>query len=264
MGNSGFYLNDQQNCVFADNIKVGQMTVPLQDKQIVIGTTSTPRAATFSASDGLKIEVNEPSTGQQVGDINISIDKDTISDIITDDVQQEIVDKIVDSLKDQIIKDILDQITQNPAQALSPAFKSIEINQKIQCEGLFTKENVNTLLSGTEICTFNFTPKSTTSSILVTASIFASRVEGNVVMALVKEGDNAPCAISYNYSSGAPNLCQLRAVVPNTSGTAVKFSLRVGGLNSGVVWVNALPNGDNILGITTKSIITCMELNQTE
>lgn len=261
MGNSGFCLENQENCVFADNIKLGQMTTPLKDKQIIVGTSTTPKAAKFTTSEGLGVEITDVA-GENTSNINISLDKDKLSELITEDLKQDITDNIVNDLKDELIKDILDQIQKDPTQPLSVGFQSTEITGKHQCNGIFTNENINTLLGGTEVIKFTFTPQSTTSSILVTIDVIASRMEGDVVLALVKEGDDKPCAISYNYSSGLPNMCQLRTVISNTNKQELKFSLRVGGLNSGVVWVNAASNGDDILNTETKSIITCMELNK--
>lgn len=262
MGNSGFYLENQENCVFADNIKVGQMNTALKENQLILGTSTTPQAAQLSVSDGLKLQIQDSTTTPPIKDINLSIDKDKISDIITDSMAEDITDEIMNNIKDQLIKDIIDQLNKNPSQSLSKAFSYIEITKKHQCNGLFTEENVQTVLAGTEIQEFSFTPKSTSSYVVITADILASRLEGNVVLALVKKGDNAPCAISYGYSSGIPNLCRLRAVVDNINGSELHFSLRVGGLDSGVVWVNALANGDSILNTDSKSIVTCLEVEK--
>lgn len=260
MGNSGFYLENQENCVFADNIKIGQMTAPLKENQLILGTTTTPNAAQLSVSPGLKLQIADSTTQPVIKDINFSIDKDEISDLITDSMKDNITEEILNNIKDQLIKDILDQLNKNPSQSLSKAFSYFEITEKYQCNGLFTEENVNTLLAGTEILEFSFKPKSTSSHVIVTADILASRLEGNIVLALVKNGDSVPCAISYGYSSGLPNLCQLRTVVENVDGSDMAFSLRVGGLDSGVVWVNALANGDSILNIGSKSIVTLLEV----
>uniref|UniRef100_UPI0003349029 Virulence plasmid protein pGP3-D n=1 Tax=Chlamydia trachomatis TaxID=813 RepID=UPI0003349029 len=213
MGNSGFYLYNTENCVFADNIKVGQMTEPLKDQQIILGTKSTPVAAKMTASDGISLTVSNNSS------TNASI---TIG--------------------------------------LLKAFNNFPITNKIQCNGLFTPSNIETLLGGTEIGKFTVTPKSSGSMFLVSADIIASRMEGGVVLALVREGDSKPCAISYGYSSGVPNLCSLRTSITNTGLTPTTYSLRVGGLESGVVWVNALSNGNDILGITNTSNVSFLEV----
>lgn len=262
MGNSGFYLENQENCVFADNIKVGQMTTPLKENQLILGTTSTPKAAKISVSNGLSLQITDTADTPSIKDINLSLKKDDISDLIGDDMKDKITEEILNDIKDQLIKDILDQLNKDPAQSISKAFSCIEITEKYQCNGLFTEENVNTLLAGTEIQRFSFKPKSSFSQIIVTANILASRLEGNIVLALVKEGDTSPCAISYGYSPSLPNICQLRAVIENSSGTEMNFSLRVGGLDSGVVWVNAFPNGDSILNTESKSIITLLEVEK--
>ncbi|WP_375794016.1 virulence factor Pgp3 (plasmid) [Chlamydia sp. 12-01] len=260
MGNSGFYLNDNQNCVFADNIKVGQMQNPLQDKQLILGTNSTPTAAKLNAKDGLKVDITN-TTGQDTT-IDLSIDPNALSKLILDQIQKELVDAIIKDITNSLIQEVIDKIVSDPTLALTKAFKNFSLSEKIQCNGLFTKSNIGTLLGGTEIGKFTITPDNTDSMFLISADIIASRMEGNVVLALVKDGDSAPCAVSYGYSSGIPNVCSLRTAISNSGTTPVTFSLRVGGMESGVVWINALANGDSILGETTTSNISFLEVKQ--
>ncbi|SYX09476.1 Proteins P-6/P-7,Chlamydia virulence protein PGP3-D (plasmid) [Chlamydia poikilotherma] len=260
MGNSGFYLNNNQNCVFADNIKVGQMQSPLQDQQLILGTTSTPTAAKIIAKEGLKVDIT--TTNNTDTSIDLSVDPDALSKLILDRIQKELVDAIIENITNSLIQEVIDKIVSDPTLALTKAFKNFSISDKIQCNGLFTKTNISTLLGGTEIGKFTITPDNTDSMFLISADIIASRMEGNVVLALVREGDSGPCAISYGYSSGIPNVCSLRTAVSNSGTTPVTFSLRVGGMESGVVWVNALANGDSILGTTTTSNISFLEVKQ--
>ncbi|AFS44587.1 virulence factor Pgp3 [Chlamydia psittaci] len=260
MGNSGFYLNDTQNCVFADNIKLGQMANPLQDQQLILGTTSTPTAATLKAKDGLKIDIS--NTNSQSATIDFSIDADALSKLILDQIQTGLVDAIIKDITNSLIQEVIDRIISDKNLALTKAFKNFSLSEKIQCNGLFTKSNIGTLLGGTEIGKFTITPDNVNSMFLISADIIASRMEGNVVLALVREGDSSPCAISYGYSSGIPNVCSLRTAVNNTGTDPVTFSLRVGGMDSGVVWVNALANGDSILGTTATSNISFLEVKQ--
>ncbi|WP_041468116.1 virulence factor Pgp3 [Chlamydia felis] len=260
MGNSGFCLCNTQNCVFADNIKIGQMTSPLQNQQLLIGTDSTPVAAKITAKEGLKVEI-QTKTGQDAS-IDLSIDPKALSDLILGQIQEGLIDAIIKNITSSLVQDVIDMIVSDPTLHLKNAFKNFPISEKIQCNGLFTKSNIGTLVGGTEIGKFTITPENTNSTFLISADIIASRMEGNVVLALVKEGDTAPCAISYGYSSGIPNVCSLRTSVSNSGATPVTFSLRVGGMESGVVWVNALANGDSILGTTTVSNISFLEVKQ--
>ncbi|EPP36078.1 virulence factor Pgp3 [Chlamydia avium] len=260
MGNSGFYLNNTQNCVFADNIKLGQMTDVLRDKQIILGTSTTPVAATFQATNGIKFDIT--NTDNQNATINVSLDPDQISDAILGSIQNELISEIVENLTNSLVQDVTDKITSDPTLSITKAFKHFSISEKIQCNGLFTKYNINTLDGGTEIGKFTITPDNINSMFLVFVDIIASRMEGTVVLSLVKEGDTQPCAISYGYSSGVPNLCSLKTAVANVGSSPVTFSLRVGGMDSGIVWVNALANGDSILGTSATSNISFLEVKQ--
>lgn len=258
MGNSGFYLYNTENCVFADNIKVGQMTEPLKDQQIILGTTSTPVAAKMTASDGISLTVSNNSSTN--ASITIGLDAEKAYQLILEKLGDQILDGIADTIVDSTVQDILDKIKTDPSLGLLKAFNNFPITNKIQCNGLFTPSNIETLLGGTEIGKFTVTPKSSGSMFLVSADIIASRMEGGVVLALVREGDSKPCAISYGYSSGIPNLCSLRTSITNTGLTPTTYSLRVGGLESGVVWVNALSNGNDILGIINTSNVSFLEV----
>ncbi|AAX51165.1 virulence factor Pgp3 [Chlamydia trachomatis] len=258
MGNSGFYLYNTENCVFADNIKVGQMTEPLKDQQIILGTTSTPVAAKMTASDGISLTVSNNSSTN--ASITIGLDAEKAYQLILEKLGDQILDGIADTIVDNTVQDILDKIKTDPSLGLLKAFNNFPITNKIQCNGLFTPSSIETLLGGTEIGKFTVTPKSSGSMFLVSADIIASRMEGGVVLALVREGDSKPCAISYGYSSGVPNLCSLRTSITNTGLTPTTYSLRVGGLESGVVWVNALSNGNDILGITNTSNVSFLEV----
>lgn len=260
MGNSGFYLKDTQNCVFADNIKLGQMTDVLQDQQIILGTSTTPVAAKFQAKDGIKVDIT--NNNNQGTTIDVSVDSDALSGTILDKIQDGLMDEIVQNVTDSLIQEVIDRITSDPILSITKAFKHFSISDKIQCNGLFTRYNINTLDGGTEIGKFTITPDNTNSMFLVFADIVASRMEGTVVLSLVKEGDTEPCAISYGYSSGVPNLCSLRTAIANTGSSPVTFSLRVGGMDSGIVWVNALANGDSILGTSATSNISFLEVKQ--
>ncbi|XPI24515.1 hypothetical protein SBV45_05330 (plasmid) [Chlamydia crocodili] len=93
MGNSGFYLNNNQNCVFADNIKIGQMQNPLQDQQLILGTSSTPTAAKITAKEGLKVDIT--TTNGAGTSIDLSIDPDALSKLILDQIQKDLVDAII-------------------------------------------------------------------------------------------------------------------------------------------------------------------------
>ncbi|ESN89818.1 virulence plasmid protein pGP3-D (plasmid) [Chlamydia suis MD56] len=258
MGNSGFYLHNTSNCVFADNIKVGQMTEPLTDQQIILGTKTTPVAATITASEGISLTIT--NSQQNNASVNIGLDAEKAYQTILDKLGDQIFDGITGSIVDGAAQEILDKITSDPSLGLLKAFNNFRITEKIQCNGLFTPSNIMTLVGGTEIGKFTVTPRSSGSMFLVSADIIASRMEGGVVLALVKEGDSQPCAISYGYSSGVPNLCSLKACVTNSGLTPATYSLRVGGLESGVVWVNALSNGNDILGITNTSNISFLEV----
>ncbi|ANG66613.1 virulence factor Pgp3 [Chlamydia gallinacea] len=260
MGNSGFYLNDNQNCVFADNIKLGQMTDVLKDQQIIIGTSTTPVAAKFQATDGIKVDIT--NSNNQDATINVSIDPNEMTETILDKIQDELMDEIVQNVTNSLVQEVIDKITSDPTLSITKAFKHFSLSNKIQCNGLFTKYNIDTLDGGTEIGKFTITPDNTNSMFLVFADIIASRMEGTVVLSLVREGDTKPCAISYGYSSGVPNLCSLRTAIANTGSSPVTFSLRVGGMDSGVVWVNALANGESILGISATSNVSFLEVKQ--
>lgn len=259
MGNSGFYLKDEQNCVFADNIRLGQMTEELKNQQIIIGTSTTPTVTTLSSSDNGIIIAQDTTTNPAT--IQFSLDTETVSkavlESITDDFIQEIVDNITQDLIDEVVK----QVETNPVfTSFSRAFKSFEITESIQCNGLFTPDNIETLDGGTEIAKFTITPDNANSAFLINADIIASRMEGAVVLALVKEGETSPCAISYGFSSGLPNLCSLSTTVKNITPTPTTFSLRIGGMESGVVWVNAMPNGNKILNTKSVSKISVLEV----
>lgn len=258
MGNSGFYLYNKSNCVFADNIRVGQMTQPLTDRQIILGTSTTPVAAEITASKGISLTVT--NNQQDNASVNIGLDAEQAYQLILDELGDKILDGVAGTITDGVTQDILDQITSDPSLGLLRSFRNFPITSKIQCNGLFTPSNVQTLLGGTEIGQFTVTPKSSGSMFLVSADIIASRMEGGIVLALVKEGDSQPLAISYGYSSGVPNLCSLRTTVSNSGITPATYSLRVGGLESGVVWVNALSNGNDILGITNTSNVSFLEV----
>ena len=258
MGNSGFYLHNTSNCVFADNIKVGQMTEPLTDQQIILGTSTTPVAAKITASEGISLTIT--NNAQANSSVNIGLDAEKAYQLILDKLGDQIFDGITGSIVESAVQDIIDKITSDPSLGLLKAFYNFQITGKIQCNGLFTSSNVTTLLGGTEIGRFTVTPRSSGSMFLVSADIIASRMEGGAVLALVKEGDTQPCAISYGYSSGVPNLCSLKTCVTNSGSTPTTYSLRIGGLESGVVWVNALSNGNDILGITNTSNVSFLEV----
>ncbi|WP_348664171.1 virulence factor Pgp3 [Chlamydia vaughanii] len=263
MGNSGFYLDNNQNCVFADNIKLGQMQNALQNEEIIIGTTSTPVAAKIKGSDGLTVTVNTATVpAGSTPSVDLSVDKDVLAGVILDKIQTGLVDEIIKNITGSLIQEVIDRIISDPTLALTKAFKNFSISEKIQCNGLFTKYNIGTLFGGTEIGQFTITPDNPNSMFLISADIIASRMEGTVVLALVRNGDTAPCAVSYGYSSGTPNVCSLKAAISNPGTGPVTFSLRVGGMESGVVWVNALANGDPILETTTTSNISFLEVKQ--
>ncbi|ANH79179.1 virulence factor Pgp3 [Candidatus Chlamydia sanziniae] len=258
MGNSGFYLQDTQNSVFADNIRLGQMTTILKKDEIIIGTDALPTVTKFSGSDGITITTDSNSTLPMT--TKFSLDMDIISKAVLEKIIDELVSDIVKNITQSLIEEILQRIHTDPIFSFSRAFKTIEINKSIQCNGLFTKENVNTLVGGTEIATFSVVPENPNSMFIICADIVVSRMEGTVVSALVKEGDTKPNAISYGYSAGYPNVCSLRTTVPNITTAPVNFSLRIGGMDSGVVWVNAMPNGDKILDTNTISKIIVLEV----
>ncbi|UBV32530.1 virulence factor Pgp3 [Chlamydia pecorum] len=258
MGNSGFYLNNNQNCVFADNIRLGQMTNELQDKQIIIGTPTTPTVTSLSSSNnGIIINQNTATTPAT---IEFSLDTPKIAQAVLESVTNDIMQEIVSNLSQELIEDVLEKIDTDSSFSFSRAFKAIEIKDCIQCNGLFTSENIGNLLGGTEIAKFTVTPENANSAFLIDANIIASRMEGAVVLALVKEGNSSPSAISYGFSSGLPNVCSLKAVIENTTTTPATFSLRIGGMESGVVWVNAMPNGNKILNAETTSTISVLEV----
>lgn len=257
MGNSGFYLYNTSNCVFADNIKIGQMTEPLKDQQIILGTTTTPVAAKITASEGISLTVTNT---QSDASVSIGLDAEKAYQLILDKLGDQIFNGITESIVDGAVQDILDKITSDSSLGLLKAFNNFQITDKIQCNGLFTSSNVATLLGGTEIGRFTVTPKSSGSMFLVSADVIASRMEGGIVLALVKEGDKQPCAISYGYSSGVPNLCSLKTCVTNSGLIPSTYSLRVGGLESGVVWINALSNGNDILGVKNTSNVSFLEV----
>ncbi|EPP35491.1 virulence plasmid protein pGP3-D [Chlamydia ibidis] len=264
MGNSGFYLNNQQNCVFADNIKLGQMTSPLGKDQLILGTDNTPTIATIQGSEGIKVTITPPAqvekTGGQPTTINLSVDSEKISETVLGQIGKDLIDGVVDQITDSLKQQIIQEIISNQELGISKAFKSYSIQDSIRCDGLFTKQNINTIYGGTEIGLFTITPDNTNSMILVNADIIASRMEGTVVLALVKNGDTAPCAISYGYSSGSPNVCTLKTAIPTIGKQPLTFSLRVGGMDSGVVWINALANGDKILGMPATSNVSFLEV----
>ncbi|MEB2816282.1 virulence factor, partial [Chlamydia suis] len=88
MGNSGFYLYNTNNCVFADNIKVGQMTEPLTDQQIILGTTTTPVAAKITASEGISLTIK--NSQQNDASVNIGLDAEKAYQIILDKLGNQI------------------------------------------------------------------------------------------------------------------------------------------------------------------------------
>lgn len=261
MGNSGFYLQDTQNTIFADNIRLGQMTTVLKKDEVIIGTDTTPTVTKFSGDKGIVITTDSTITPSST---TFSLDMEAVI--------KEVTDKILTQIEDELVKDIIKNITQSlieevikkihidPSFSYSRAFKDVNITNKIQCNGLFTKENIGNLDGGTEIASFSVTPDNANSMFLICADIIATRMEGTVALALVKEGDLSPCSISYGYSAGYPNIISLRATVGNKTTAPVKFSLRAGGMDSGVVWVNAMPNGEKILGVDAVSKITILEV----
>ena len=91
MGNSGFYLHNTSNCVFADNIKVGQMTEPLTDKQIILGTEKTPVAAKITASEGISLTINSEKNNASV---NIGLDAEKAYQTILNKLGDQIFDGI--------------------------------------------------------------------------------------------------------------------------------------------------------------------------
>lgn len=103
MGNSGFYLHNTSNCVFADNIKVGQMTAPLTDQQIILGTQTTPVAAKITASDGISLKI---TTSQQDASVNIGLDAEKAYQTILDKLGEQIFDGITGSIVDGAAQEI--------------------------------------------------------------------------------------------------------------------------------------------------------------
>lgn len=261
MGNSGFYLQDTQNTIFADNIRLGQMTTSLKKDEIIIGTDTTPTVTKFSGDKGIVVTTDLTTTPLST---TFSLDMEAVikevSDKILNQIEDELVKDIIKNITQSLIEEVIKQIQIDPSFSYSRAFKEINISDSIQCNGLFTKENIISLDGGTEIAQFSVTPDNANSMFLICANIIATRMEGTVALALVKEGDESPCAISYGYSAGYPNVISLRATVPNTTTIPVRFSLRAGGMDSGVVWINAMPNGEKILGIETVSKITILEV----
>ncbi|SPN74181.1 Proteins P-6/P-7,Chlamydia virulence protein PGP3-D (plasmid) [Chlamydia serpentis] len=261
MGNSGFYLQDTQNTIFADNIRLGQMTTVLKKDEIIIGTDSTPTVTKFSGDKGIVVATDSTTTPSKT---TFSLDMESVIKEVTskilDQIEDELVKDIIKNITQSLIEEVIKQIQIDPSFSFSRAFKDISISESIQCNGLFTKENIRNLDGGTEIAEFSVTPDNSNSMFLICANIIATRMEGTVALALVKEGDKSPCAISYGYSAGYPNVISLRATVSNATTTPVKFSLRAGGVDSGIVWVNAMPNGEKILGVETVSKITILEV----
>lgn len=224
MGNSGFFNDGTESIVFADNIQLagtGPTVSPMfsKDGQLMIGSQTAPHVKMGTLKGTGGIIVNNSS-----GEIVLNFDP-----------------KFADP------------------SVISTVFQSASVSDVIECNSVFTESNINNITSGTEILKLSVTPAYANSVFLITAYVIASRREGNIGLSLIKEGEATPLAFSVGYSSGYPNLCMLFYMLPLAQVATNNLSIRIGGVDSGPVVVNGMPNKNKLLSDTLSSCFIVQE-----
>ena len=222
MGNSGFYNNGTSSVVYADNINFsGTSTNPsiTQDGQLLIGSTEAPNVRVGSITGSSGIVVTNSS-----GAINLSFDP-----------------------------------SQANPELIARNVQLVTTTSITTCSSIFTANNVNNVSSGTQILQITATPSNPTITLVIEANVLVSRREGQIGLSLVQEGKNTPLAFSVGFSAGYPNMCTLKYFLTTGSITPVNLSLRVGGINSGPVVVNGMPNGCPLLSDSLESYLMVTE-----
>ncbi|WP_213318993.1 virulence factor Pgp3 [Chlamydiifrater volucris] len=258
MGDSGFKLTESQNVVFADNIMVGQMTAPLSENQVILGTklnqrgNSGPIAAKIVSGNGIDVAFPEGNGNN----LSFSINADTISE----DVLEKIGEKLTESISDSLVDKVIGELEINPNFAIKKAFKTWSFSDIVICDGLFSSSNIKTSSGGTEVCKISITPENSNSVFLFFANIIASRREGTVILSLMQDDEEQPRSFGFGYSNGNPNCCCLNTALYSAKKNPLNLSLRIGGMESGPVVINGMSNGERILGTPVYSTISVLEV----
>lgn len=224
MGNSGFFNDGSQTIVYADNIDLGGSgtgSSPMftTDGQLMIGSTTTPHVKVATLSGSGGVVVTNGA-----GAINLSFDP-----------------KLADP------------------SVISTVFQANSISDVIECTSIFNSSNIDNIASGDEVLKLSVTPSYANSVLTITSYIIASRREGNIGVSLVQAGVATPLCFSLGYSAGYPNLCTLFYVLPVTEIKKIDLSIRVGGIDSGPVVINGLPNKTKLLSKTLTSYCVIQE-----
>lgn len=222
MGNSGFYNNGVDSVVYADNINfTGTSTEPsvTKDGQLLIGSTQAPNVRVGSITGDSGIVVTNSPGG-----INLSFD-----------------------------------LAQANPELTARSIKMVSTNSILTCASVFTAKNINTVSSGTQVLQITVTPSSVAITLVIEANVLISRREGQFGLSLVQEGKETPLTFSVGFSSGYPNVCSLKYFLTPTSIEPVTLSLRVGGINSGPVVLNGMPNGCPLLSDSLESFLMVTE-----
>lgn len=222
MGNSGFYNNGVDSVVYADNINFsGTSTSPsiTKDGQLLIGSSEAPNIRVGSITGEGGIVVTNSPGG-----INLSFNPSLAN-------------------PELIARDI----------------KLVKTNAILTCSSIFTAKNINTVTSGTQILQITVTPTNPVITLVIEANVLISRREGQFGLSLVQEGKDTPLSFSVGFSSGYPNMCTLKYFLTTGNINPVTLSLRVGGINSGPVVVNGMPNGCPLLSDNLESFLMVTE-----